>query len=1143
MNRVRLWAAFLGVFLLMALAGYAQSDNANVSGTITDPSGSAIPNAKVTLKNQATGLTREATSNESGAYSIPTIPSGMYTLTVEVSGFKKYESKDNKVDPSVPANISASLSVGALTETVEVTATASLLQTESGTLGKIVESSQIANLQLNGRNAVYLAQLKPGVRGGNTNGFNFGLGTGGFNINGARSQETLITFDGAVGIRTRSNGESIGTADLDNVAEVQILTAGYGAEYGRSSGGQIRVVTKSGTSRFHGSAYEYFRNDVLDANTWSRNRSTSTNFAPINKFNQFGFNVSGPIYIPKTFNTEKSKLFFTYSEEWAKRRQTQTNTRLVPTARMKSGDFGEWLVAPNLWFGSAQIIRDPNTGSPFPGNVIPKERQSPNGMALLNVYPLPNISLPNANWQGVASAPTDQRKDSFGVDYLPGSKDNIRFRASLFHFLDVSPFQTTYLFSSRTFDRPNQSSSLNWTHTFTPTLIMETTLAASRDQVFIRMTDTPAFDRTTYGLNYPYIFPGKDRPNKLPAIALSPFNDYSGSPYPSNSTGPIYTLSTNLTKIINNHTLKFGFAFERSGQNDYDQINVQGVPGGTDNQNGRFEFTTSRPGGTGVAAGDAALGLFTSYAEIGIRSFTPYRGHMYEGFVQDEWKASPKLKVTYGVRYSIIQPYYSLWGNMSIFDPKYYDPAKAVRVDPATGNPIAGSGDAYNGVVIPGNGWPDSAKGRVPIATTGEFDRLFRGGAEPRYYSNIDYGNFQPRLGIAYQLNDKTVVRTGAGKYTTKLGVSDSVFLGGNPPLQPIASVPTGNVDNPGGGSRASFPLSISTQAKEFHMPQSYNWNFTVEREIGFSTVLSGSYVGRRGIYGQREKNINQPAIGAVQANPGVNVNALRPYKGFGPIRETYNDANSTYNALQLELSRRFKNGLSYGVAYTYSKCMDSGSNQRDVIPDAYDASFLWGPCDYDVRNMLLINGIYELPIFRNSSSKVTKALLGGWQVTGIVQFQTGQPFKIQTADDFAGIGPGSGNQIQYFWKYAKFGQDPDYPKQFAAGGNSDPAQYLTVKDGNGTSLFTAPATGTIVKDRIRNYFYNPSFNNLNVGLFKTFRISESHRVLFRAEGFDVLNHPNWNGVDGNPRSGTFGKVTSKNDDRRNIQLSLRYSF
>ncbi len=1084
-------------------------------------------------------------SGGTGTYTVPSVPPGLYTIIVEKAGFKKYESRDNNVDASLPTNISVQMQVGAVTETVEVTSTASLLQTESGALGKVIESSQINNLQLNGRNPVFLAQLKPGVRGGNSSGFNFGLGTGGFNINGARSQETLITFDGAVGIRTRSNGESIGTADIDNVAEVQILTAGYGAEYGRSSGGQIRVVTKSGTSQFHGTAYEYLRNDVMDANTWSRNRNPATNSQPINKFNQFGYNVTGPIFIPKIFNADRSKLFFTWSQEWAKRRQTATNTRIVPTARMKNGDFGEWLTAPNLWYNSnaVQIIKDPSNGLPFSGNIIPKARQSPNGIALLAVYPLPNVDLSNANWYGVASAPTDQRKDSLGLDYLPTSRDSFKFRTSFFHFLDINPFQTTYLFSSRTFDRPNQSASLNWTHTFSPTLVLETLITASRDQVFIRMTDSPAFDRNTYGLNYPYIYSGKDRPNKLPAISLTPFNDYSGSPYPSNSTGPIYTASTNLTKILRSHTLKFGFNFERSGQNDYDQINVQGVPGGTDNQNGRFEFSASRPGGTGVPAGDAALGLFNSYAEIGIRSFTPYRGHMYEGYAQDEWKVNQKLKVTYGVRYSIIQPYYSLWGNLSIFDPKYYDPSKAVKVDRVTGNPIAGSGDAYNGVVIPGNGWPDSAKGRVPIATTGEFDRLFRNGAEPRYYSDIDYGNFQPRVGIAYQLNNKTVIRGGAGKYTTKLGVSDSVFLGGNPPLQPIASVPTGNVDNPGGGSRASFPLSISTQAKVFHMPQSYNWNATVEREIGFSTVLSASYVGRRGLYGQREKNINQPAIGTIQANPGVNVNALRPYLGFGPIRETFNDANSLYNSFQIEVSRRFKNGLSYGGAYTYSKCNDSGSNQRDVIPDAYDATFLWGPCDYDVPHMFLVNGIYELPIFRTTGSRFVKTALGGWQITGTFQYQSGQPFKVQTGDDFAGIGPGSGNQIQYFWKYADFGKGATYPGQFAAGGNADPAQYLAVKDPSGNPLFTQPAAGTIVKDRLRNYFRNPAFNNINLALFKQFTITEKQRVVFRAEAYNLPNHPNWGGIDGNPRSGTFGKITSKTDDRRNLQLSLRYSF
>ncbi len=1139
MNHVRLPAVLFGLLILIAPFTWAQSDNANVNGVITDPSGAAVPKAKVTLTNQANGRAREAETNESGVYSIPTVPPGMYTIAVQAPGFKKFESKDNKVDPSVPANISATLTVGQLSETVEVTATATQLQTESGALGKVVEGKQIQDLQLNGRNPIYLALLKPGVRGGSLAGFSFDLTTGGLNINGSRTQDNLITYDGAVGVRTRSNGTSIGTADLDQTAEVQVLTASYGAEFGRSSGGQIRVITKSGTRDLHGSAYEYFRNNALDANSWSRNRSPSTNFAPPFKFNQFGYNLSGPVYIPGVM-TDRSKVFFTWAQEWARRRLEQSNLRRVPSLLMRQGDFSE-LLQPSIWFGSAQIIKDPATGLPFPNNVIPPSKLSHNGLALLNVYPEPNIALGTSNWFGAAAAPTNQRKDTIGIDVLPTPQDNIRFRGQLYHYLDISPFQTTFLFSARTFDRPNQTGSLNWTHTFGPTLLLETLLSASRDQVFIRMQDTPEFDRTKYGLNYPYIYPGKDRPNKLPAVSIPGVDGYTGSPYPSNSTGPIYDINVNLTKIKDNHTMKFGFTFERAGQNDYDQINVQGVPGGTDNQNGRFEFNNTRPGGSGVGIGDVALGLFANYAEIGIRSFTPYRGHMYEWFAQDEWKATQKLKIIYGVRHTIVQPYYSLWNNMTVFDPKYYDPAKAVQVDPATGNPIPNTGDPYNGIIIPGDGWPDAAKGRVPIATTGQFDNKFVG--EPRWYSEIDKFNFQPRLGIAYQLGEKTVLRAGAGKFTTRLGVSDSIFLGGNPPLQPLASVPTGSVDNPGGGSLASFPLSVNTQAKVFHMPQAYTWNLTAEREVMRNTVASVSYVGRRGLYGQREKNINQPLIGTVQANPGVNVNALRPYKGYGPIRETFNDANSMYNGLQLELNRRYSSGISFGVAYTLSKCMDDGSAQRDVIPDAYDATFLWGPCDYDTRHVAVINFIYQLPFFRNSSSRALKAVAGGWQITGVTQFQSGTPFKVQTGDDFAGIGPGSGNQIQYFWKYANYGQDPDYPRQFAAGGNAaDPAQWLTVTDSSGNSLFTAPAAGTMVKDRLRNYFYNPGFQNWNLGLFKEFAMTEKHRLLFRAEAFNWLNHPNWSGASSDPRSSTFGKVTGKSSER-NLQLSLRYSF
>jgi len=1141
MSQVRFWAGILQAFLLSAFLAFGQSDNANVSGVIKDATGAVLPGAKVVLSNDS-GLIREAVTNESGVYSIPTVPPGTYTIVITATGFKKYESTGNKIDPSVPANISATLEIGAVTETVEVKATMTALQTESGAVGKIVEGKQLQDLQLNGRNPIYLALLKPGVRGSSLASFAYSMTTGGMRINGAREQDNLITYDGAVAVRTRSNGTSIGAADLDQTAEVQILTAAYGAEFGRSSGGQIRIVTKSGTSQFHGSMYEYFRNNNLDANTWVRNSIASTGFTAPLKFNQFGYNLSGPVYIPGKFNVDKNKLFFTWSQEWARYRTTSNANGAVPSAKMKAGDFSE-LLTTNKWFSSAKVIKDPSTGNPFPNNVIPAAQQSKSGMGLLAVYPSPTVGFQSgtSNWYGEGSAPTNQRKDTWAVDYLPTSHDNIRWRTMLYHYYSESPFATNFLISSQLWNRPNQTSSLNWTRTWTPTFIMETTLSASRDQVYIGMQDTKAFDRTTYGITYPYLFgsSSKDRPNKLPALDMDGFRSYTGTPYPSQSTGPIYNLSSNFTKVANNHTVKFGVLLERSGQNDYDQINVNGVPGGTNNQNGRFIFTDATSGGSGVAIGNAALGIFDTYAEIGTRSYTPYRGHMVETFIQDEWKVTSKLKLTLGVRHSVVLPYYSLWNNMAVFDPKYYSASKAVSVDSKTGNPIAGTGDTYNGVALLGKGWTDAAKGRVSIAGNTAYDYLFRG--ESRGYSNIDYHNFQPRGGFAYSITPKTVIRAGAGEYSTRVGVSDSVFLGGNPPLQPIAAVSAGLVDNPSGGASSTFPLSINTQARDFPMPASYNWNFTVEQEIPFKTVVTAGYVGRRGLHGQRERNINQLQIGTKQANTGVNEDALRPYKGFGAIRITENAATSQYNAFQLEATRRFSNGFSYGLAYTLSSCKDDNSAQRDVLPDANDGSFTWGPCDYDATHVAVVNFIWEIPWMRKANNRMVRSVVGGWQITGVSQFETGTPFSVMKSVDYAGIGAGSGNNITYFWKYANFGSDPTYSKQFTANSGGTET-YLDVKNSSGTSLFTAPAAGTMVKDRLRNYFRNPGFQNWNLGLFKQFAITEKHRVLFRAEAFNWINHPNWSSLTIDPASSSFGKVTSKTANR-NLQLSLRYSF
>jgi len=1177
----------MAVLLLAAISivGFAQSDNTQISGFVKDSAGAIIANAKVSAKNETNGLERMATTNAEGYYVITQLPSGFYTVTVEASGFKQYKESNKKIDPNVPATVDAALQTGQVSESVNITAEAIGVQTESAALNKLVDEQTIKNTMVNGRNPLFLAITKPGVLGSNLGGNSFGLTQAGLNINGGRTQDILITFDGAVGVRTRSNGTSIGVADLDSTQEVQILTANYNAEYGRASGGQVRIITKGGGHDIHGLFYEYLRNAALNTNSWDRNRTFNParpcddplfekdNACRPNPFryNQYGFNLNGPVWIPGLgFNKERDKLFWLYSMEWVKVRQTSNIVNRVPTTRMRNGDFSELFPGgPNFvpGLGVTRFVRDPlktgncnatdqsacfNDGGII--NKIPTSRTSPNGLALLRAFPeaIPGFFSGGSNFFQSRPAETNQRKTNVNIDYLPSSNHQIKARLAIFHFIDVSAFRGATDRAPQIIDRPNQTLSIGWTWTVSPTWISEALVAGSRDQVFIYVdTRGDRYKRSNYGINYPYIFTTpKEIQDKIPTVdGLDLFGSLDGGPYPSSSKGPIYQVNNNWTHLMGNHTIKFGGYWEKAGQNDFDQINVSGTPGGTNNQNGRFVFSNEAINGkTGVAAANAAIGLFDTYAEIGDRSYTPYRGQMFEWFVQDSWKASTKLRIEAGVRHSIIQPYYSLWRNMVVFDQKYYDPSKAVTVNPTTGfitgNPSLQA--LYNGLVIPGDGWTDAAHGpgRVAIADTGQFDFLFRG--EGKSFSEIHKGDtFQPRVGIAYAFNDRSVVRAGVGRFLTRVGVSDSVFLGGNPPLQPTVSVTNGVVDNPGGRPGNVFTLQVTSQDKIFKNPEAWTWNATYEQEIGYATKLEVSYVGRRGLHAQRERNINQLPVGTLQANPGINADSLRPYKGFNIIRVTNNDANSMYNGLQIGIERRFTKGLSYSFAYTLSKSEDDGSAQRFVVPNAFDTSNLWGGSNYDRRHSAVITFAYELPWLKDQSDWKGK-ILGGWILSGVSQMATGQPLNniggdqsmgIATADDFAGVGPGSGTQA---WLYTK---QPEVTGGYA-NNNGDAAYWFNPFNADGTAIFTRPPLGTISNQNPRGLIYGPGFQNHNIRISKDFRFAERHSITFVAEAFNFLNHPNWNNPDLNPNNltTTFGKITTKTSERQ-IQVALRYQF
>src|SRR5712664_100712 len=749
----------LVLFLSLGASGmlFAQSDLGRISGFVKDSSGATIANAKVAVQNKS-GIERQTTTNESGYYIITNIPPGLYTMVAEAAGFQKYETRDNKLDPSADLVIDATLTVGSTSQTIEVSASTVQLQTESATVQKLVTREQIDALELNGRNPIYMASLVPGTRGGSLASLNFNFTQGPSNVNGSRNPENLITYDGAPATRTRSNGTSLGAADVDSTQEVEILTGNYAPEYGRTSGAQIRIVTKTGTQNFHGAAYEYLRNDAFNANTWSRNANPFLAYVAPMKYNQFGYNLNGPFYIPGKFNTDKKKVFFYWGEEWVKYHFLESGSSVgsagllsVPTLKMRAGDFSE-LLNPNNPFITRKdssgtkipvLIKDPQSANActaadqsgcFPGNIIPSNRLSPNGVGILNAWPISNLTTfigGNGNWFGAKLHTFDQRKDTAGVDVNLTEKQRLRFHAMNYAYLEYQPLDGNTDRTPKFFNRPNKTGSLNYTWTVNPRMVNEVLVTASEDVVLIPVDTANFFDRTNAcaqstvpcNLNYPYIFPqGKLIPTRIPTVNLANFSGLSGGPYPSHSSGPIYDISDSFTWIKGNHTLKFGLLWERSGENDNDEINVQACSTCTNNQNGQFLFTDGRAGGTGVAVANAALGLFDTYSEIGHRAYTIFRANMWEGFAQDTWKTRQNLTLTFGVRYSVIVPYHALWGNMIVFDPRFYDPAKAVTisptngliqgtVDPKTGLVIGTGADTYNGMVIPGSGFPSSAKG------------------------------------------------------------------------------------------------------------------------------------------------------------------------------------------------------------------------------------------------------------------------------------------------------------------------------------------------------------------------------------------------------------------------------------------------
>ncbi len=1136
-------------FLCIGLIAFAQTQAlGTISGTITDNSGAVVPGAKITATNKATGQTSTATTSATGYYVVTNLPAGTYDVSAEAAGFQKCTNTGVILDPAATVALTCTMQVGQVTQTIEVTAAPALVSTAEAKVSRIVNSTQMEQIPVNGRNFVSLLALQPGVVTNFT--FNSFQGMGIFasqdtHVNGLRGDANNFLIEGAPSTRTRANGATVALPSMDSLGEVNIVTNGYLPEYSRAGGGQMVVQMKSGTNSYHGSAFEFLRNDKFDAANFFLN--TQGGKKDKLRFNDWGFSVGGPV-IPHS-----KKLFFFWTEEWFRRNRSFTpGPATIPSLKDRQGDLSDFCAAkpsscpkvPAYLVPIAAAKGIPLVaGQPFPNNRISPALFSPNGSAFVNMYLPPTSPGESSNFVQNIPARTPQREDDIKVDWYA---DQIKSHLSvaLRHFrqdnFDTNATGSGSQLINQGFQFPNRGATVDLTTSLSPTLLNDFTATGTEDIVHILggKLGGKGLDRASLGITFPYVLgpQSKDVPGKIPTVIMSGFQDISGLPYPGDSAGPIYSFQDVLTKIQGNHTIKMGLWLEHDGENDNDQIRV--TPGGSvgNNMNGQFRFNAdpSNPKTTGSPIADALLGNFDNYSEIGFRNLTIWRANQIGIFGQDSWKIRPNLTIQGGLRWDYFAPFHANWCNFSTFHPGFYSTLPGVKqvVDPATG--FVTGGNPFNGIAVPCNQLPREAIGHFAVfgqrLTASNFDAInqqlrdsgLQRGLSPEIFQK-HYRNFEPRLGFAWDPFGKgtTSIRASAGIFYNHNTLSDVSLMGGNSPFQSTVEIFNGSADNPGGTAGVPKPIPITGEDLVHKIPVVYQWNFTVQRLITQDTLVDVGYVATRGRRLLLNSDLNQPPAGTFTSNPSVNPAALRPFPGLGRATVALNNANSAYDSLQVSVQRRLHRGLQYGVAYTWSKSIDYGSSLYAVATDPFNLRLDRGLSDFDRRHTLIASYVYELPFLKNAATPVGKAF-GGWQVSGVVSFLSGFPLSIGAGGDVAGVG----------------GAGPQFADKLAG---CDPGPIKSLQQWFNTSCFKRPKDGTF-GTAARGITHRPGFANWDFALFKGGHIIERLNYQFRAEFFNVLNHPSFTDVSTGVTSGDFGKVTGVADPR-NIQFGLKLLF
>lgn len=1107
--------ALLGCLFPAVIASHAhaQISTANVNGTVKDSTGAVIYGAAVTLTNSDTGVQRATRTTDTGNYSLVEVPPGNYGLTVEKQGFTVIRRSGITLTVNLTLTINVTLPTGSVTQTVTTSAVAATIDTSTAANGTVIGTQMVQSLPLNGRNFTELLTLTPGATSANvdqnaSNAANSFIGTRIGTIvfpglNGEGNRSNIFVVDGLVDQSVMGSEYAVAPI-IDDIQEFKVQSLNDESMYGGVTGGIINVVTKSGTNNFHGAGWEFLRNDAFDASNPFVGAKTKL------RQNQFGGNIGGPVRLPR-YNG-KNKTFFFLSYEQFKQILGGSNLYTVPTASELAGDLSD---QPYQIYNPFTTTPDPaNPGeflrTPFPNNQIPKSLIDPGMIAWASIFPAAGTTVvPGYNAIDTTPTITQQYEGNGRINEQINDSNAVWFRYSRYNL----PIQAEGSFKGlvEPIDDVGWNYGASYLHTFNSTTLVQVQIGRTYDIAHSgsKLLNRPSNIFSQIGFANSYVCAFTVSGCLLPEISITGFLS-GGEDSETDGQSDYNQYSADFTKIVRNHTIKIGYGFFPTSYTSDKESNPMSFESP---QTANLES----PGNTGSALASFLLGVPVS-AEYRNSAEVERGGNIQSVYVEDQWRATRKLTINVGLRYDLsVLPPYGLASNQSnaVGNLNMHNGTYEIQVDPG---PCVTGGQAP---CIPG-GLPQP---NIVVSPNG---KIF----------NNQYDNIQPRIGAAYAVNAKTVVHGGFGIYFDNWANFQQLLndLAGQwPEISFVtnsnlnANVPTVTAENPlpgGAGLPPSSPFQVggSYADPEFQNIKSTQWIFGVERQLSSNTAITVNYVGNK-------DSRLWLRVGANTAPAGPGAVATRvpyPYILVGFNYDT-SLGSGDYNALQVGLRRSYVNGLSYNVAYTWSKAIDVGCTDREncSVENPYDLNAQRSVSSIDQPQILSASVVYDLPFGANRMFQTPSALLnqiiGDWRLNSILSLTSGLPYTLTCNGDIANTGNKSG-----------------YERLNQTGSLSLP--HRSIAEWFNTANVAVPAQYTF-GDMGRNALFSDWFKNDDLSIFRSFPIKGEKSVEFRAEMFNFMNNVTWGTPGANISDPHFGQVTSTNSTSREVQFALKIKY